>query len=125
VAIVTDEDARLSVRPKLPKGNTYPIQISVYGVVHVKIVETFGYVRQLGRITLSVKCDYRRGLTRPIRVATRFLSTNSIRVPFGIHSEMNCKGSVVTPMKRTMFGCLNIFQIAACLENDCSAYRCS
>ena len=32
----------------------------MYGVVCVKIAKTFGYIQQLGRITLSVKCDYRK-----------------------------------------------------------------
>ena len=123
VAIVTDENAGLTrgypARQKQPKENTYPIQVPVYyGVVHVKIIEAFRYVQQLGRITLSVKCGSRRGLTRPIRVTTGFLLTNSIRVPFGIHSEMTCKGSVVTPTKGTTFGCLSLFQMTACLEND-------
>ena len=30
-------------------------------VVCVKIAKAFGYIQQLGRIMLSVKCDYRGG----------------------------------------------------------------
>jgi len=91
----------------------------------MKIVETFGDIQQLGKITLSVKYDDRKRLTRLIRSVPGFLSMNSIRVPFGIHCETTCKGFVVTPMKGTMFGCVNLFQVTASLKNDYKAHRCS
>jgi len=47
------------MRPKSLKENTYPIQVSVYGLVCMKIVETFGYIQQLETITLSAKYDCR------------------------------------------------------------------
>ena len=111
--------------PNRPNENIYPIQISVYGVVRVKILETFSYIQQLDKITLSVKCDYRERLTRPIRFVPGFSLRNSVRVPFDIHSETICKGSVVTPTKGTMFGCLNCFHITAASKNDYKAHRCS
>jgi len=74
---------------------------------------------------LSIKCDHREGLTRPMRFALGFFSTNSVRVPFGIHSRTICKGSVVTPMKGTMFGCLNNRHKMASLENDRECHGCS
>ena len=74
---------------------------------------------------LSAKCDFQERLTRPIRLAPGFLSTNSVRVPFGIHSETICRGFIVTPMKGAMFGCLNLFQMMASLQNDCEAHRYS
>jgi len=98
--------------------NAHPFQVSVYGVVRVKIVKTFGYVQQLGRITLSIKCNYGERPTRLIRFVSGFFSMNSTRVLFGIHSEMICKGFVVTPMKGTTLGCLNLFQVTASLKND-------
>jgi len=91
----------------------------------VKIAKPFGDIQQLGRVTSSVKCDYRERLTRLIRFAPGFFSTNSTRVPFGIHSEMICRRFVVTPMKGTMFGCLNLFHMTASLQNDYKAHRCS
>ena len=103
----------------------YPSQVSVCDVVCVKIVKAFSYVYQLGRITLPVKCNCREGLTKLIRLASGFFSTNSIRLPFGIHSETTCKGSVVTPTKGTIFGCLSFFHIAASLKNDCETHKCS
>ena len=54
-------------------------------------------------------------LTRRIRSAPGFLPRYSVSVPFGIHSDTNCKGSWVTPMKGTMFGCLNLFHMIASL----------
>ena len=51
--------------------------------------------------------------------------TNSVRVPFGIDSEIISKASILTPMKGTIFGCLNLFQMTASLENDCSVHRYS
>ena len=92
-------------------------------MVCVEIFKAFGYVQQLGRITLSVKCNYRGGLTKPIRFAPAFCATNSIRVPFGIHSQTTCKGSVVTPTKGTMFGCFSFFHIMASLKNDYETHR--
>lgn len=41
-------------------------------MVRVKIVKAFGYVQQLGRITLSVERDYKRRLTRLILFAPGF-----------------------------------------------------
>jgi len=70
----------------------------------MEIVETFGYIQQLGRMTLSVKCDCGEGLTRPIRLALGFFSMYSVRVPLGIHSKTICRGSFVMPIKVTMFG---------------------
>jgi len=61
------------------------------------------------------------GLTNPIRSALGLLLTYLVRVPFGIYSETNCRGSLVTPMKGMMFGCLNLFQITASLRNDYEA----
>ena len=103
----------------------YPIQIPVYGVVSVKIVKTFGHIQYLDRIMSPVKHNYDRKLTRLVRFAFGFFSMNSIRVPLDIHSEMICKGSVVTPMKGTMFGCLNLFHMKASLKNDYKAHRWS
>ena len=96
----------------------------MYDVVRVKIVETFGYIRYLDRIMLPVKRNDEERLTRLIRFAPRSFSTNSVRVPFGIHSETICKGSVVTPTKGTMFGCLNRFHITAASKNDYKARGC-
>jgi len=49
VTVVIDENAGLAKGyqrdQKLPKENTCPIQVSVYGVVHVKMVETFGDIQ--------------------------------------------------------------------------------
>jgi len=78
-----------------------------------------------GRITLLVKCDYGERPTRLIRFAPGFFSTNSTRVLFGIHSEIICKGFVVTSMKGTTFGCLNLFQVTASLKNDYETHRFS
>jgi len=72
---------------------------------------------------LSVKCGSRTELTKLIRLVPGFFSINSVRVPFGIHSETICKGFVVTPMKGTMLGCLNLFRIVASLKNDCEVQR--
>jgi len=125
VAVVTDENIGLAKSyrcgPKRLEENTYPFQVSVCDVVRVKIVKAFGYVQQLGRIMLSIKYDYREELTRPIRFAPGFFSTNSTRVPFGIHSETICKGFVITPVKGTMFGWFNLFQMMASLKNDYKA----
>jgi hypothetical protein len=74
-------------------------------------------------MTLSIKYDDRRRLTRLIRFAPGFLSMNAFRVPFGIHPETICKGFVVTPTKGTIFGCLNLFRMTASLKNDCEARR--
>ena len=93
------------------------------GVVRVKIVETFGDIQNLEKMTLSVKCDDKKRLTRLIRFLPGFLSMNSIRVSFGIHSETICKGFVVTPMKGTTFGCLSLFHTTASLKNDYSTHR--
>ena len=87
-------------------------------MVRVKIAKAFGYIQQLGRVTSAIEWDYRERLTRLIRFAPEFFSMNSTRVPFGIRSEMICKGFVVTPMKGTMFGCLNLFHVTAYLQND-------
>ena len=76
-------------------------------------------------MTSSVEGGYRRRLTRPIRLAVGFFVTKSVRVPFGIHSKTICKGFVAMPMKGTMFGCLNIFQITAYSKNDYRAHGCS
>ena len=126
VAVVTDKNSGLVKGyrggPNRPDENIYPIQVSVYDVVRVKIVETFSHIQYLGRITLSVKCDNKRGLTRLIRFAPGFSLTNSIRVPFDIFSKTICKGSVVTPTKRTMFGCLNCFHTTASSKNDYKAH---
>ena len=49
MTVVIDEDAGLVTRvigeAETTEGNTYPIQVSVYGAVRVNIVETFGYLR--------------------------------------------------------------------------------
>jgi len=95
----------------------------VYDVVCVKIVKAFGYVQHLGRITLLVKCDYKERLTREIRFAPGFVSMNSARVLFDIHSEIICKGLVVMPMKGMMFGCLNLFHIMASSKNDYRVHK--
>ena len=59
VAVVTDKNSGLVKGywggPNRPDENIYPIQVPVYDVVRVKIVETFGHIQYLGRITLSVK----------------------------------------------------------------------
>ena len=60
-------------------------------------------------------------LTRPIRSALGFSLTYFVRVPFGIYSETNCRGFVITPMKGTRFGCLSLFHMTASLRNDYSA----
>ena len=73
-------------------------------------------------MTLLVKGYDKEGLTRPIRFVAGFFAMNSARVPFGIHSETICKGFVVTPMKGTMFGCRNLFQMIASLKNDYEAH---
>ena len=48
MTIITDENGGLvkGYRRGLnePNEKTYPIQVSVYGVVRVKVVETFGYI---------------------------------------------------------------------------------
>ena len=69
-------------------------------------------------MTLFVKCDCGGRLTRLIRLAPGFFSMNSARVLFGTHSEIICRGSVVTPMKETMLGCLNLFHKMASSKND-------
>ena len=76
----------------------------MYDVVCMEIVETFGYIQQLGKITLSVKCNRGEGLTRLIRLALGFFSMNSVRVSLGNHSKTICKGFFVIPIKETMFG---------------------
>ena len=128
VVIVTNENSGLAKGyrwgPNRSNENTYPIQAPVYDVIRVKIVETFGYIQYLDRVRLPVKCDAKKRLTRLIRFAPGFFSTNSVRVPFGIHSETICKGSVVTPKKGTMFGCLNRFHIMAASKNDYNARGC-
>jgi hypothetical protein len=96
----------------------------MYSVVCVKVVETFGDIQQLGRVKLSAKWDYRERLTRLIRFVRGFFSTNSTRVPFGIHPETICKGFIVAPTKGTMFECLNLFRMTGSLKNDCEARRC-
>ena len=55
------------------------------------------------------------GLTRPIRFAPGFSLTYSVRIPFGIHSDINCKGFFVTPTKGTTLGCLSFFHMIASL----------
>jgi len=55
------------MRPRMNRENTYPFQVSVCDVICVKIVKTLGYVQQLGRITLLVKYDDRKRLTRLVR----------------------------------------------------------
>jgi len=47
MAIVIDENAGLVARVigEAQKENTYPIQVSVYYVVRVKIIETFGDIQ--------------------------------------------------------------------------------
>jgi len=57
-------------------------------------------------------------LTRPIRSMLGFFSTYFVRVPFGIYSDTNCKGFVVTPMKGTTFWCFSLFHMTASLRND-------
>jgi hypothetical protein len=84
----------------------------------VKIVETFSDIQQLGGMSLHVRRDYREGLTRPTRFTPGFPSTNSGRVPFGIHCKTICKGFVVTPIKGTIFGCLKVLHITAPWKND-------
>ena len=56
----------------------------MYSVVRVKIAKAFGYIQQLGRVTLAVKWDYRERPTRLIRFAPGLFLMNSTRVPFGI-----------------------------------------
>ena len=128
MAVTTNENPGLTKGyqwgPNRPNKNIYPIQASVYDAVCVKIVETFSHIQYLERITLSVRCDYKKGPTRLIRFALGFFSMNSVRVPFGIHSETICKGSVVTPIKGTMLGCLNRFHITAASKNDYNARGC-
>ena len=108
--------------PNRPNENTYRIQASVYDVVCVKIVETFSYIQYLDRIMLPVKCNDKKRLTKLIRFASGFLLTNSVRVPFGIHSETICKGSIVTPTKGITFGCFNRFHMTAASKNDYKAH---
>lgn len=72
---------------ELTGRNTYHFQISVYCVVCVNISKAFGHIQHLNGIVSSVECDYEGGLTRLIRFAPGFLSMNSVRVPFVIHSE--------------------------------------
>ena len=107
-----------------PKGNIYPIQVSVYNVVHMKIVETFSHIQYLERLTLSVRWSCRERLTRLIQFAPGFSLRNLVRVPFDIYSEMICKESIITPAKGTMFGCFSCFHIMATLKNDYRAHRC-
>ena len=97
----------------------------MYDVIRVKIVETFSYIQYLDRIMLPVECNDEKRLTKLIRFAPGFFWTNSVRVPFGIHSETICKGSIVTPTKGTIFGCLNRFHITAASKNDYNAHGCS
>ena len=129
VAVAADENSGLAKGyqwdSNRSKENIYPIQVSVYSVVRVKIVETFSYIQYLERVTLLVKCSDRKKLTRLIRFVPGFSLTNSVRVPFDIHSETICKGSVVTPIKGTMFGCFNRFHMMAASKNDYRAHRCS
>ena len=96
----------------------------MHDAVRVKIVEAFGHIQYLNRITLSIKCNYKKRLTRLIRFASGFFSMNSVRVPFDIHSETICKGFVVTPTRGTMFGCLNPFHMKASSKNHYNAHRC-
>ena len=128
VAITTDENSGLAKGyrggPSRPNENTYPVQVPVHDVARVKIAETFGHIQYLYRIMLPLKCNDKKRLTRLIRFAPGSFSTNSVRVPFGIHSETICKGSVVTPTKGTMFGCLNRFHITAASKNDYKARGC-
>jgi len=73
-----------------------------------------------------MKCIYRgKRLTRPILFASGFFTMYFGRVPFGIHSDTICKGSIVTPMKGTTFGCLNLFHMTTSLKNGYGADRCS
>ena len=55
--------------------------------------------------------------TRPTRFASGFAFTYSVSVPFGIHSNTNCIGVLVTPMKGTIFGCPRLFHMMASLKN--------
>ena len=89
----------------------------MYDAVRVKINKTFGHIQHLDKITLSIKCNYKKRLTRLVRLASGFFSMNSIRVPFDIHSETICKGFVVTPTKGAMFGCLNLPHMEASSKN--------
>jgi len=61
VAVVIDENIGLArgyrCGSKRLGENAYPFQVSVCDAVCVKILKAFGYVQQLGRITLSIKCD--------------------------------------------------------------------
>ena len=95
----------------------------MYDVICVKIAKAFCYIQHLGRITSSIKCDYKERLTRQIRLASGFVSMNSTRVLFDIHSEIICKGLVVMPMKGTMFGCLNLFHIMASSKKDYRVHK--
>jgi len=67
--------------------------------------------------------DAEERLTKPIRSAPGCFLTYSVRVPFGMYSDTNCKCFVETPMNGTMFGCLNLFHKTASLKNDCGARR--
>ena len=89
----------------------------MYDAVRVKINKTFGHIQHLDKITLSIKCNYKKRLTRLVRLTSGFFSMNSIRVPLDIHSETICKGFVVTPTKGTMFGCLNLPHMEASSKN--------
>ena len=97
----------------------------MYGVVRVKVVQTFGYIQQLEKVSLSVKRKQKKSLTRLIRFAPGSSLMNSVRVLFDIHSQTICKGSVVTPVKGTMFGCFNLFHMMAASKNDYKPHMCS
>ena len=90
----------------------------------MKEVEPFGYIQQLDRMTLSIGYKYKERLTRLMRSASRSSLTNSARVLFEIHSQTICKGSVVTPMKGAIFGCLNLLHMMAASNNDYKPHRC-
>ena len=61
MAVEIDENVGLATRvigeAENDSKNTHPFQVSVYGMVCVKIVKAFSYVQQLGKVTLSAKCD--------------------------------------------------------------------
>ena len=76
VAIVTNENPGLAKGyrwgPNRLNENIYPIQVSMYNVVCVKIIETFSNIQYLKRITLSIKWSYRERLTWLIRFVPGF-----------------------------------------------------